>query len=68
MVDKAWRYSFATFLFYGFLFLAYAELSSLMINFRSFEPGVSAALGILIGVIFLAAVVIWTIAKLKYLS
>ena len=68
MIDKAWRYSFGTFLFYGFLFLAYAELSSLALNFRSFEAGVSAALGILIGVLFLAAVGIWTIAKLKYLS
>ena len=34
MVDRAWRYSFGTFLFYGLLFLAYAELSSLTLNFR----------------------------------
>ena len=36
LVDRAWRYAFASFFFYGLIFLAYVELASLSLNLRYF--------------------------------
>ena len=68
LVEKASKYSFGSFFYYGLLFFAYASFTFLFIHIQSFETSLSTGLGILIGVIFFTFIVLWTIASVKYSS
>ena len=65
-IERAWKFSFGSFLYYGLLFLAYGELASLALNFRYFKAEVSAILGMIVGIVFAALLTIWVIASVKY--
>ena len=65
-VQRAWKYSLGSFLFYGLLFLAYGQLASLSLGLRHFEASVPSGMGILAGALFLALLALWSIATLKY--
>ena len=65
-VERAWKFSFGSFLFYGLLFLAYGELASLALNFRYFKTELSAIMGMIVGIVFAALFLIWVIASIKY--
>ena len=65
-VQRAWKYSLGSFLFYGLLFLAYGQIASLALGLRHFEASVPAGMGLLAGALFLALLVLWGIATFKY--
>ena len=68
LINKAWKYSFGSFIFYGLLFLAYGELSCLFMNLRYFKSELSCGIGIMIGVIFAVMLVVWIIGLAKLYS
>ena len=39
VMDKVWKYSLASYTYYGLLLLAYGELASLLLNLRHFSIG-----------------------------
>ena len=65
-VDRTWKFSFGSFLYYGLLFLAYGELASLALNFRYFRTELSAIVGMIVGIVFAALLTVWVIASVKY--
>jgi len=65
-LQKAYKYSIGTYTYYGILFLAYGELACLAVNLRYFKAEMDYLMGIAIGVIFAAWLILWVITSVKY--
>ena len=64
-IERAWKFSFGSFLYYGLLFLAYGELASLALNFRYFRTELSAIVGMIVGIIKTAFLTVWVITSIN---
>lgn len=63
---KAWKNALGSVTYYGLLFLAYGEFSSLGLNIVNFQSSVQGGLSIGIGIIFAMIYVGYVIASNKY--
>ena len=64
-IERAWKFSFGSFLYYGLLFLAYGEPASLTLNFRYFKTELSAIVGMIVGIIKTAFLTVWVITSIN---
>ena len=65
-MERAWKYTFGTYTFYGLLFLAYGAFACFALNLRYFSAGTSGLLGIGVGLIFTVTMTLWMVAFCRY--